>query len=283
MRVVHTFLNLFFLAGATLLLIFTVLSGSSKHFPLNRFYWIRADTSNIRGAPNEATWTFWGVCEYHDFSKCTLGPAYPVSPVDNFNTERNVPHDFISKRDTFYYLTRFSFAFTIVALCFTGVALIIDILGLCFTIIDRVVIAFVSFALFFLAGTAALQTAGLVLAKNAFNDDNLSAHIGVKLMAIVWTAVVCLIIVWLNTCFANIATSYKKHMARVQASKQQEAGYAPPPPDATTGANGPVGDESSFTRSAPAEKDVDDDNTGSGGIRFFKIKRNHKVSDEESV
>lgn len=255
-----------------------VLSGSSKHFPLNKFYWLYADTSDIKGAPSNGAWTFWGVCEKDDFSKCTLGPAYPISPVDNFSTKKGIPQKFIDNRDTFYYLTRFSFAFTIVALCFTGVALIIDVLGFCFTIIDRVVIAFVSFGLFFIAGTAAMQTAAVVLAKQAFNDNNIKAHLGVKLLAITWAAVACLIIIFFNTCFANISTSYKKHMDRVNANKDGEAGY-----DHGVDGNGPVGDESSFTRTAPiAEKDGGEE-PGSGGIRFFKIKRNHKVSDDESV
>lgn len=276
MKLIGTFINLFFLAGALLLLFFIVLSGSSKHFPLDRFYWLSADTSGIRNAPNTSAWTFWGVCEKNDFSKCTLGPAYPISPVDNFGTTSGVPQKFIDSRDTFYYLTRFSFAFTIVSLCFTGVAFIIDILGLCFSIIDRVVIAFISFALFFIAGTAALQTAGVVLAKQAFEDADLSTHIGVKLMAITWTTVVLLLIVFFNTCFANIAISYRKHIARVNAAKEDDYEQQPV-------GGGPVGDESSFTRTAPAEKDDPAEEGGSGGIRFFKIKRNHKTSDEESV
>lgn len=267
MKLFRVFINLFFLSGAALLLIFIVLSGSSKHFPLNRFYWLSADTSDIKGAPNRSAWTFWGVCEKNDYSKCTLGPAYPISPVDNFSTEDGVPQKFIDNRNTFYYLTRFSFAFTIVALSFTGVALIIDILGLCFSIIDRVVIAFISFATFFTFGVAALQTAGVVLAKQAFTDGGLSAHIGVKLMALTWASVVALLIVFINTCFANITSSYRKHIDKVNESKEE--------PYSGTVAN----DESSFTR-APAPEEKED---ASGGIRFFKIKRNHKTSDEESV
>lgn len=81
MRVINTFFNLFFLAGACLLLIFTVLAGSSKHFPLNKFYWLEADTSNIPNSPaNTSAWTFWGVCDKNDYSNCKLGPAYPISP-----------------------------------------------------------------------------------------------------------------------------------------------------------------------------------------------------------
>lgn len=271
MKIISTFLNLFFLAGTCVLLVLVVAGGSSSKFPLNQFYWLRADTSNISNAPSEATWTFWGVCEYSNFNDCKLGPAYPISPVDNFNTESNVPKDFVDNRATYYYLTRFSFAFTLVGLCFTGIALIVDLLGFCFTIIDKVVMAFITLALIFVGGNAAMQTAAGVMARNAFDSEGMNAHVGVKATALIWTAVVTLLIVWFNTCFANIATSYKKHIQRVQDSKGEEA----------YNENQVDNDASSFTRSAPpAEEEPKEEN---GGIRFFKIKRNNKVSDEESV
>lgn len=278
MRLITGIFNLFFLAGSTLLLLFIVMSGSTNHFPFNRFYWLKADTSDISNAYPTTSWTFWGICESGDFSKCKLGPAYPLSPVDNFETERNVPLDFVDNRDTYFYLTRFAFAFEIIALCFAGVSLIIDVLGLCFNVIDRVVIAFISFALFFCAGFAALQTAAVVLARNAFSDEDKYAHIGVKMMALTWAAVACLFIVWMITCFANIATSYRKHMSRVQEYRGQEPGQ--PVPDKEESIDN---DQSSFTRATPAAAETNDVNSNSGGIRFFKIKRNQKVSDEDSV
>lgn len=274
MKIVNTTLNLILLAGTTLLLIFLALSGSTNHFPFNKFYWVRGDTSDISGAPSEAAWTFWGVCEYGDYSQCTNGPAYPISPVDNFGTSKNVPHDFVKNRDTFYYLTRFSFAFLLLGLSFTGFAFIIDVLGFCFTVIDKVVICLVVVALFFVSGTAALQTAANVLAKNAFKNDGKSASIGVKSMALIWAAEAALLLVFFNTCAANIANSYKKHIERVNLPEEEY--YAP---SGEPAADGAIGDESSFTRAAPAEKE----DTGSGGIRFFRIKRNQKPSDEESV
>lgn len=271
MKVVNTFLNIFLLAGTCVLLILLVAAGSSDHFPFNEFYWLKADTKGISNAPSMSAWTFWGVCESNNYSECTLGPAYPISPVDNFNTAKNVPKDFVDNRNTYYYLTRFSFGFTLTGLCFTGIALIVDLLGFCFVIIDKVVMAFVSLALIFIAGNAALETAAIVLAKNAFADAGRYASIGAKAMGLMWASVACLILVFFNTCFANIANSYRKHISRVHASQGEEGEY-------TTGDN----DASSFTRAIPPQEEpkVEEDN---GGIRFFKIKRNHKVSDEESV
>lgn len=260
-----------------MVLIFLVLSGSTNHFPFNRFYFVKADTSGISGAPSESSWTFWGVCDSSDFGSCQRGPAYPISPVDNFGTTNGVPDDFVSNRNTYYYLSRFSFAFTLLGLAFAGFALIVDILGFCFVVIDKIVIFLVVFALIFIAGAAALQTAVSVLARNAFSSANLATHIGVKSTALVWTAFAAILIVFFNTCAANIANSYKKHIERVRNTQNEDEVYYPPA-ETQEPTEGALGDESSYTRGNTAEKE-----TGSGGIRFFRIKRNQKVSDEESV
>ena len=292
MRVINTFFNLFFLAGACLLLIFTVLAGSSKHFPLNKFYWLEADTSNIPNSPaNTSAWTFWGVCDKNDYSNCKLGPAYPISPEDNFDTTRNVPLDFLDNQSTYYYLSRFAFAFCLIALGFSGLALIIDLLGFCFTIIDKVVMFLVSVALVFMAAFASFQTAVTVLAKNAFSNDDRHAKVGAKAMGIMWAAFVCLVICWGLTFAANISNSYKKHMDRVNQHKYEKQGGAYNDNGQQQGYPKGVAtnrDDSSFTRAEV--RDEDDVNNGGvgaggagGGIRFFKIKRNQKTVEDESV
>lgn len=261
-----------------MLLVFLVLSGSTNHFPFNRFYWVRGDTSGISGAPSESAWTFWGVCEYNDFSNCSTGPAYPISPVDNFDTTTDVPKQFVSNRDTLYYLSRFSFAVIFVGLAFAGFAFIVDILGFCSIIIDKIVIGLVVFAVIFISAAAAFLTAAAVLARNAFSNAGLQSHIGVKSLSMIWAAEACILIVFINTCAANIANSYRKHIDRVRASENPQEVYYPQ--RETEQREGlPLGDDSSFTRSTPLDKEE----SSSGGIRFFRIKRNQKASDEESV
>lgn len=266
--------------GVVLLLVFTVLSGVSNTFPFKNFYWIEADTSGIPGAWDTTRWTFWGIQNANNFTQHLNSPATPISPVNNWSTRRNVPQKFISSQDTFYYLSRFSFVFFLIALAFTGFALIVDLLGLCWEVIDKIVVLLVLIALFFQAGGVAFQTAVVVMAKDAFNNDNRYAHVPVALMAIVWTAFVCLGLVWLNTTFATISQSWSNHLARVRANKEAQAGYpqqgAPEGGIVAPGMN----DQSSFTRSAPAEVEKEHSN---GGIRFFRVKKSHKTSDEESV
>lgn len=268
MKIINTFLNLFFLAGTMLLLLFIIMAGSGDHTPLN-FYWVRADTSNISGAYSESAWSFWGVCSYPGFKDCQRGPAYPISPKDNFQTLQGVPSDLVNNRDNVYYLSRFGFCFVVIAICFTGVALIVDLLGFFFQIIDKIVSIFVGFALFFIAGYNAFYTSAAVLARNAFSNEGQSTKLGVKLIAVSWTSLVTIAIVFFTTCATNVTRSYQKHMARVNAT-QGSGGY---------GVGGaPAAEESSFTR----ENEQPETSEGnSGGIRFFKIKRNQKASDEE--
>lgn len=278
MKAINNILNLVLLAGTTLLLVLIVLSGSTHHYPFDDFYWIRGDTSAISGAPSVSAWTFWGVCDYNDFSDCRSGPAYPISPVDNFGTTTNVPHEFVTNRDTLFYLSRFAFAVTLVGLAFCGFAFIVDILGFCSIVIDKIVICLVAIALFFISAAAAFLTAAAVLARNAFSDAGLKAHIGAKNMGMIWAAEACILIVFFNTCAANIVNSYRKHINRVRAAEYPEETYYTQ--QETQQAGGvPIGDDSSFTRSTP----VDKEETSSGGIRFFRIDRNKKVSDEDSV
>lgn len=268
MKIINTFLNLFFLAGTMLLLLFIIMAGSGDHTPLN-FYWVRADTSKISGAYSESAWSFWGVCSYPGFKDCQRGPAYPMSPKDNFQTLQGVPPDLLHYRNNLYYLSRFGFCFVVIAICFTGVALIVDLLGFFFQIVDKIVAIFVGIALFFISGYNALYTSAAVMTRNAFTNDGQSAKLGVKLMAISWTTLVTILIVYFTTCATNVTRSYNKHKARVNATRTT-AGYG--------AAGAPAAEESSFTR----ENEQPETSEGnSGGIRFFKIKRNQKASDEE--
>ncbi|RLV96541.1 Protein SUR7 [Spathaspora sp. JA1] len=268
MRAIHTFINQFFLVGAVLLLVLTVISGTTNNSSLRNFYWLRADTSGIPNAPADlSVWTFWGVCDKNNFHECVLGPAFPILPQDNFRTTENIPEDFLENRNTYFYLSRFAFAFAIMTLAFAGLALIVEFLAYCFELIDRIVIFLITLAVFFMAGFASFITAVVVLARNAFKNGGRQANVNATLLGVTWAAFVCLLICWVLTFASNIAQSYRHHMERVNGNQADDAA--------------PIGDDSSFTRASPPEPKDTDEHTG--GIRFFKIKRNQKVSDDESV
>lgn len=270
--------NIFLLAGANLLFVFIILGGSVNHFPFNDFWFVKADTSDISNAYPESGWYFWGVCNIEDKSQCNLGAAYPIEPSRNFQTTDGVPQDFTSGKK-FYYLSRFGFAFLLIAFVFTALAFLINLCGFYLESIEKIGILLVTLATLFDAGACAFYTSVAVLARNAFKDDGKSTKVGAKSFGILWASLVTLLIIWFTLCATNIVNSYRKHVANVRGFDYNNDYYNQQ--NGAEGGEGQLADDSSFTRSVPVEKE---DNTGSGGIRFFRIKRNQKQpSDEESV
>ncbi len=118
---------------------FILLAGAIDGSPVNRFYFLEANTGNIPGAPAVARWTFWNVCGV-DGPRIACGnreyenihPAFPFNPPGkkNFNTNVNIPDSFLN---TSYYslMTRFMFSFMLIALFFAVCALFTGLLALC--------------------------------------------------------------------------------------------------------------------------------------------------------
>ena len=116
-----------------------LLSGAIDGFPVNRYYFLEANTGNIPNAPAVSRWTFWNVCGVdgprlacgnRDYEK--IHPAFPFNPPGkkNFGTDVNVPDQFINT--SYYFLmTRFMFAFMLIALFFGVCALFTGLLALC--------------------------------------------------------------------------------------------------------------------------------------------------------
>lgn len=203
LRTLCRLITVLFLAGNTLLLILIILSGSLTQYPINRFYWIQADTSNIPNAPSTTRWTFWGACSIENgITTCGehLAPATPISPMDNFDTTINVPAKFIDHRDHFYYLSRFSFCFFWIALAFIGVAFLLYFIAVCSKKIFQVVLILSIVGSIFNIIAVVLQTAVSVLARNAFHDADLSAKISAPLLGIAWASAV---VSFCNTFFAG--------------------------------------------------------------------------------
>lgn len=268
LKFASTAVNTFLLAGTTLLLILVVMSGSTDSFPINRFYWVQADTSNIPNAPSTSRWTFWGVCELgrDGNNNCpSLGPAYPFSPVDNFGSNSNVPSSFVDSRDTYYYLSRFAFALILIALVFTGVSFICSIFAYCWKSARHVMVLFVTLALLLDAAGVSCQTAAIALGRNAFHSENLASSLGSDMLGMAWASVACLILIFLICCYTGMRRGFQMRRARTEEERQEQAAfeqkqsvYLPPPEPQPLG--------------PPSE---------SGGIKFFKIRRNKAESDTE--
>ncbi len=301
-------LSFLLVAGATLCLLFVVFSGSVSNFPFDEFYWLQVDTSTIHDAGSDVTrWTFWGLCHptAYESSKngnCTSqGPDLPLSPLDNFGNSTSLPQDFVVNRDTYYYLSRFAFPFLLVALIFSGVSFICYIFSPCWKSMRRVTTFFVTFAMIFVLAGSACQTAVSVLAKQKFSDSGRSAKIGPSMMGLCWAAVACLLIVFFLTCCGAVRKAYVIHRDTIanqmamELNQQQQ--MQPGPEDDLESLPQTAAQQSQINVPLSAEqsqKVVSASDTGNeftqgalpsneGGIRFFKIKRNRRNTDEESL
>lgn len=198
-------LSLVLVAGALLLQFFTILTGGVNGAPLNKFYFLEADTSNIPGALNPARWTFFAICGAENGLNANCRspkPALPFDPPRNFGTETGVPDQFIGTKQ-YFYLSRFMFAFYLIALFFGAIALITGLLALVSRLGGYISSMTTSVALFFQALSAALMTAWVVKGRDAFRSNGQDARIGRYLMGFTWGAVACYFLATIFFCLGG--------------------------------------------------------------------------------
>lgn len=262
------------------MLLFCVMSGAVASFPFDTFYWVQVDTSSISNLGYDVyRWTFWGICHPSSFSEssqgvCTqLGPAFPISPMDNFDSEfvSLLPSDFITNQQSYYYLSRFTFAFILIALVFSGIALINVAVSPIWKSFRDANILYICLALIFAVAGAACGTSVSILTRNKFNDGGFEAKLNASLLGMLWASVFCLLIMFFLSCCTATYKKYKKEttpefetkLVDYEALGQQPvaASTVPPPP-------GPPPTHEDFQ---PAHE--------SSGIKFFKIKRNSSTDE----
>ncbi|RLV85137.1 Protein SUR7 [Meyerozyma sp. JA9] len=220
LRRIFTIVPLILLLGSTLLLVFMNIVGANNSSILGDFYWSEADTSSISKANFPKTrWTSYNMCGVKNGrnSNClSAAPAYPFSPEDNFSTKQGIPQSFVDHRSTYYYLTRFAYVFFLIGIFFTVVALIPVALSMCLTGFVSGILSSVAvgLALLFVAAGASVMTAAHVKGRNAFRNAGMSADLGVKMFAITWAAVACLLLSLLFMCVVSGRAGARKVQRR---------------------------------------------------------------------
>ncbi|KAF1966925.1 SUR7-domain-containing protein [Bimuria novae-zelandiae CBS 107.79] len=197
---------LFFLAGGLLLHWFLVLSGGVNSAPENRFYFLQASTGGIANTRNPSRWTFWAICGVDDAGhNANCGspvPALPFDPPRNFGTQNNVPESFIGTK-TYYYLSRFMFAFYLISFFFAHIALFTGLLAL-FSRLGGYLSALTTFvALFFQVIAAALMTAWVAKGRDAWRSAGFESKIGTILMAFAWATFACYLLSSILFCLGG--------------------------------------------------------------------------------
>lgn len=142
---------------------FIVLSGagtsSTNTAPINKVYFLQSTTNNFAGTfnggnvPNPARWTYLAICGRDGSNNAMCGNSQAAPP---FDPRRNF-HD-ASLYDGYYYTSRVSWAFYIIALFFAALAFFASIAAYCARL-GAYLTGFLAFlAMIFQAIAAALMT-----------------------------------------------------------------------------------------------------------------------------
>lgn len=218
------------LAGSALLLFFINLIGTNNSGVIGEFYWSEVDSSSLDSSRDKTRWTLYSICDVKDGknSGCTSrSPAFPYSPSDNFDSSDNLPDTFIKNRDLYYYLSRFAYAFFLIGIAFSIIALIPVILSCCLTGFITGILSSVAVgtALLFTAAGAAFNTAIHVKGRNAFNDAGIPSHLDTKTFGILWAAVACLLLAFIWMCVVSgkgATKKYNKHYAESESYTERK-------------------------------------------------------------
>jgi len=196
-RSAFAFIPFILTAGAIVLLFFVVLAGITSSAPLNETYFIAVDLSkfanaNVTSPTHTGHWTLWGICgadaSGNNVNCPHASPAFPFDLIANLGTN-GVPQAIANSANFFYYMSRFAFAFYLIALVFAVIAFVLGLLALCSRLGGAISSVFGFLALFFAVAAAALTTAWVVIARNDLSSAGIAASIGVKALGFSWGAV----------------------------------------------------------------------------------------------
>ncbi|ODV79095.1 SUR7-domain-containing protein [Suhomyces tanzawaensis NRRL Y-17324] len=234
LRRLITLIPIIFLLGSALLLFFLNLCGANTSSVLGEFYWSQTDTSGIPSANRDLTrWTLYNTCGVQNGRnvQCdSAAPAFPYSPVDNFGGSSGLPSTFSSSRSTFFYSTRIAYAFLLIGLVFSVVAVLFVLLSCCLSghisgILSAIVVL-ISFVFTVIA--ASLLTAAHARGKNAFNNAGHSSRLGVKMFALLWTTVALQLLSFFTLIFTSSYSrwSKRKHYEEPYTSDKLSSNYS---------------------------------------------------------
>ncbi|KFX96741.1 hypothetical protein V490_03165 [Pseudogymnoascus sp. VKM F-3557] len=189
------------LAGALVMMWLVLLSGVTHHSPLNKIYFLRADTSGIGNARPISQWTYWYVCGDNNENCGKPVPALPLGYAWTGNSQ-GAPkalvgsHGHNTTSKYYYYMWRFGWVFFFIAFVFANLAALSGFLS-CIRVVAGATGLLVLSAVFWLCLSVCLMTAVFVKARNRFRDDGREAQVGRYAFAFTWTP---LVLLFLSAC-----------------------------------------------------------------------------------
>lgn len=189
------------LAGGITMEFLVILSGLSST-PENKIFFLQANTNGISGAKNPTRWTYLALCGVENGNNANCDhttAALPFDPPRNFGTTNGVPSQFIGTHH-YYYLSRFAWAFYLVAAFFAVCAIFISLLALFARLGAYLTGLLTLIALFFQTICASLMTAWTIQGRNHFRSNGQDANLGVKAYAFTWSTWACFFIASILFC-----------------------------------------------------------------------------------
>jgi len=228
-RGIFPLLSLILVAGGLLLALFILLAGAIDGSPVNKWYFLEADTANIPNAPPISRWTFWNICDGSQGSdNCSgsgfgsVSPARPLDPPSgrNFGTTTGVPAAFVGTR-YYFYMTRFMFAFALISLFWGACALLTGVLALCTRLGSYLSGLLTTLAFIFQAMTASLMTAAYVKGRDRFRSNGQTASIGKYAFGFEWASFACFFLATVLFCVGGSAAKRDTY----GSSKPKKGGF----------------------------------------------------------
>ncbi|KAJ9155301.1 Protein SUR7 [Pleurostoma richardsiae] len=185
--------SMIFLAGSLVLLWFVILSGVTTTTPLDKTYFLRANTLGITGARDVSQWTYFHICSPGNVDCTGASPAMPFGHAWASNPV-GAPSELVGKYGNhttnhyYWYMWRFGWVFFLISLFFIVCAFFTSFLA-CLGRLGSALAALTSLvALVFYSVAVSLMTATFVKARNAFHHAGRSASLGRYAFGFSWGA-----------------------------------------------------------------------------------------------
>jgi len=204
------FVSWILLCGALVMMWFVILSGVTNTTPLNKTYFLQANTSSIAGARPISQWTYFFICGAGNQDCGSAHPDIPFGAAWSGNAA-GVPAPLIGPHgghttSTYYwYMWRFGWVFYLMGLFFGVLALFTGFLS--WTRLGSGLSSLMTMiATFWTTLAAILMTIEFVKARNVFNRNHMTAHLGRYAFGFTWGAVAALFlasILFFAGCFVG--------------------------------------------------------------------------------
>jgi len=189
------------------LLWFVILSGVTTTTPLDKTYFLRADTSGISGARPISQWNYFYICGDGNRDCGGASPDPPFGHAWGANPANAPPelaggHGGNTTSTKFFFMWRFGWVFYLLALFFSTVTFFTGFLACCGRLGAALSGLMCIISLFLYTVGVSLMTATFVLARDAFHRAGRDATLGRYAFGFSWGSWFALLLASILFCLA---------------------------------------------------------------------------------